>query len=412
MKLFISYEESRQLTFSRIQPVGVEILPLNALPARVLASDMISHVDSPSVDSSLKDGYAVNSADLEGASTLNPVPLNVIGSITAGAGGESSLSRGQAVQVTTGAPVPFGATAVLPEEFCQRKGNNILCMNTAEEGRNILERGTDIRKGEVVAARGEKLSPPVIGLMASAGLKECPVYKPPVVAVIATGDEVIAPGKSLPEGKLYASNMVEICSWLTLFGIPYYTEVAPDSRKAIAEAITRHLPQADAFITSGGAWGSERDFMIRVLDDLGWGGIYHRVRMGPGKAIAFGLLGKKPFFCLPGGPPSNEMAFLQITLPALMLMKGEPPSVFPVVRARLSETVRGDRDWTRFVHARIVMEGDTLMARPVQLKSRLQSMARKDALIMIPEGKEALLEGELIDVQVLHAFPWPPYVSR
>ncbi len=129
------------------------------------------------------------------------------------------------------------------------------------------------------------------------------------MAVIATGDEVVAPGKPLPEGKLYASNMVEICSWLSLLGLDYKTELVSDRREEIATAITKHLPDVDLFLTSGGAWGSEKDLILEVVESLNWQGIYHRVRMGPGKPVGFGLLGHKPFFFLPGGPPPTRWPF-------------------------------------------------------------------------------------------------------
>jgi len=328
----------------------------------------------------------------------------VMGRITAGNSAKLGITGGQAIKITTGAPIPEGADAVLAEEFCHPKDDEIICFNTAEAGRNVLRKGTDIRKGETVISKGEQLSPALIGLMAAAGLNNAPVYESPRVAVIATGDEVVAPGNPLPEGMLYASNMVEICSWLSLYGFSYRSDLVRDRKEDIGSAITRHLPLVDAFITSGGAWGSERDLMIKVLEELHWKGIYHRVRMGPGKAIGFGLLEKKPFFCLPGGPPSNEMAFLQLALPGLLAMKGHHPPFFPIIKAQLSQTVRGDRDWTQFIHARLVKSGDQIRVQPSRQKSRLQSMAKKEGLIIIPEGCEEFSEGEQIDVQMTRPF--------
>ena len=198
------------------------------------------------------------------------------------------------------------------------------------------------------------MSPALIGLLASAGLDRAPVYKAPKVAVIASGDEVVAPGKPLPDGKLYASNMIEICSWLSFYGSFVFRGAC---RRQQTGNSSRHYSHsfltADAFITSGGAWGSEHDLILDVVEDLNWQGVYRRVRMGPGKPVGFGLLEKKPFFILPGGPPSNEMAFLQLALPALMKMKGETSFSFPMVRAQLSETVAGHKDWTQFIHARL-----------------------------------------------------------
>lgn len=401
MKNFIGFEEALALTVSSVPTSGTESLALDRLTGKISSQDVVSRVDCPSVDSSLKDGYAVVSSDLKKASRENLIDLKVTGQVTAGSSSKLGISKGQAIEITTGAPIPKGADAVLSKEFCHRREDDICCFNTAEPGRNIFRKGGDIGAGETIASKDEVLSPALIGLLASAGLEKIRVYKSPQVAVIATGDEVVAPGVPLKEGKLYASNMVEICSWLSLFGFSFRTELAPDSREEIASRIIELLPHVDAFITSGGAWGSERDLIIRVLESLNWRGVYHRVRMGPGKAVGFGLLEKKPFFCLPGGPPSSEMAFLQLALPGLLAMEGYRHPPFLSVAARLTETVRGDGDWTQFVHARIERGKDVIMVHPAKQRSRLQSMARKDALIVIPEGCEALPRGGVIDIQLL-----------
>jgi molybdopterin molybdotransferase len=404
MKTFIGFEEALELTLANVFAGETEIIVLDQLTGKILSEDIAAKVDSPSQASSRKDGYAVISADLSGASVENPVKLKVLGQLTAGQLSNLQISAGQAVRVTTGAPLPQGANAVLPEEFCQRSGNVIMAGNLAEENRNILERGTDIRQGQTVAQKGEKLTPALIGLLAAAGADRAPVHKAPKIAVIASGDEVIAPGNPLPDGKLYASNLVEICSWLSFYGLEYCAVLVGDSRQELQSAIESHLSEADAFITCGGAWGSEKDLILAVVQDLKWDAIYRRVRMGPGKPVGFGLLKQKPFFILPGGPPSNEMAFLQLALPAIMKMKGEIPFSFPRVRAQLAETVCGHKDWTQFIHARLDKEKNQLIVKPSKIKSRLISMARKEALIVIPEGWGKWVAGEVIDIQLLPPF--------
>jgi molybdopterin molybdotransferase len=402
MKSFISFDEALDLTLASVFPGEAESLPLDQLTGKILAEDIVAKVDSPSVTTSRKDGFAVHSSNLAEASRANPVKLILVGHLAAGDNKDYQISAKQTVRVTTGAPLPKGADAVLSEEFCEQSENMILAYNTAEEGRNILERGTDIRQQDTVAVKGEKLSPALIGLLASAGFDRAPVYKAPKVAVIASGDEVVAPGKALPEGKLYASNMIEICSWLTFYGLSYFAVLVGDRKQEIQYAITSQLSEADAFITSGGAWGSERDLILDVVEDLSWQGVYRRVRMSPGKPIGFGLLEKKPFFILPGGPPSNEMAFLQLALPAIMKMKGEISFPFPKVQAQLSETVRGPKDWTQFMHAQLEKDKNQLIVKPAKLRSRLISMARKEALIVIPEGWEEWNAGETIEIQLLN----------
>ena len=401
MKTFISFKEALDLTLAHVSVGRNEFLALDQLNGKILSADISSEVDCPSISTSRKDGYAVKSADLSGASEQHPVNLKVVGALTAGDALRLDIANGQAARLTTGAALPQGADAVIAEEFCQITDDGILAHNTAEPGRNILERGADIRKGDIVARKGEKLTPAMIGLLASSGLDRAPVCHSPKVAVIATGDEVVAPGEPLTAGKLYASNMIELCAWLSEYRLSYTAELVDDRKAEIQAAINGRLSNADVFITSGGAWGSERDLIIKVAEQLKWQGIFHRVRMGPGKPVGFGLIEKKPIFILPGGPPSNEMAFLQLALPALLKMKGEPSVTLPVAQARLSETVRGHKDWTDFIHARLEKENGQLVVHPAKLRSRLQSMARKEALITISEHKDKIEGGELIDIQLL-----------
>ena len=401
MKQFISFAEALDLTLSHVSPGSTETLALERLVGRTPAEDIVARVDCPSVSASRKDGFAVVAADLPQASEQNPVRLKVLGSLTAGDRRQMAIHPGQTVRVTTGAPLPAGADAVLSEEFCRQDSDAIEAFNTAEAGRNIQQQGRDIRIGDAVAARGVKLKPAQIGLLAAAGLAAVEVYRFPKVAVIATGDEVVAPGRRLKKGQVYASNMAEICAWLSQLGLPYVTELVADKKEDIKNAVERHLPDVDAFLTSGGAWGSERDLILGVVAELNWQGIYHRVRMGPGKPVGFGLLEGKPLFCLPGGPSSNEMAFMQLGLPALLKLRGESPVAFPTIPANLTQTVSGKNDWTDFVHARLEKRQDQLFVHPAGIKSALQSMARKEALIIIPEGREELTAGEIINIQLL-----------
>jgi molybdopterin molybdotransferase len=404
MKTHIGFQEALRLTLDTVPCMGSEYLPLHLITSRILKNDMLSKVDSPSLTASMKDGYAVISLDLDRAAKNNPIKLQVIGAVTAGNATLHKIVQGQAVRLTTGAPIPEGADAVLAEEFCRRSGDEITCVNTADPGRNTLKKGTDIKIGETIAKQGLQLSPPMVGLLASAGHDGAQVVKRPRVAVIATGDEVIAPGTPLKEGKLYASNLVEICSWLSLFGMHFETAVVPDNRQAIRAAIQKFIPTVDVFITSGGSLSSERDLMLKVLEDLNWQGIYHRVRMGPGKGIGFGLLKEKPFFFLPGGPPSAEITFLQIALPGLLHMQGHTRPAFPTMQLKLDQAVKGRRDWTQFIHAGFFQRQGETVVRPAKLRSRLQSMAKKQTLIVIPQGIETIPSGTIITVQVLSDF--------
>ncbi len=252
----------------------------------------------------------------------------------------------------------------------------------------------------LIVKRGQLLTPALTGLMAAGGLDRVAVFPTPRVAVVATGDEVVAPGVSLRPGQLYASNIVTLYAWLRHFGMPGETAVVRDDPQELEKTFQYLLSKNDALLTSGGAWKSERDLTTQILDKMGWEMCFHRVRVGPGKAVALGILDGKPIFCLPGGPPSNEMAFLQIALPGLLQMAGKPTPPFSYKKVRLAEEVRGDVTWTQFFQATLEKRGGEWWAIPHRMKSRIQSQARAQALIKIPEGVKSLAPG-LIDVQML-----------
>ena len=402
MKTFIGFDQALDLTLSAVTNCAGHTVPLKDALGRTAATDVFSKVDSPSLTTSRKDGYAVISSDLHTASRNSPARLTLAGTIYAGAPpGDLRINAGQAVEVTTGAPLPEEADAVISGEDCRREANQIICFNTAHRGRNTLQRGADVSGGEAILAKGDRISAPVVGLLAAAGHANVSVYRPPRVLIIATGDEVVAPGTPLQQGQLYASNMMEIQAWLNAFGIYCKTEIVADRKAEIQAAISKHLDQTDVFLTSGGAWGSERDLMLKVVEKMNWQGIYHRVRMSPGKPVGFGMLDKRPFFILPGGPPSNEMAFLQLALPAISKMMGASPQIFPVVPARLKTGVSGSESWTHFIHADLKHNGNEYTITPIRLPSRLRSMAVKNAVGILPEGARDFQAGMTIRAQIL-----------
>ena len=185
------------------------------------------------------------------------------------------------------------------------------------------------------------------------------------------------------------------------------TSVVADQEDAIKLEIQKYLPDVDAILTSGGAWVSERDLILGVMNKLGWRKLFHYVRMGPGKGVAFGLWESVPVFCLPGGPSGNQMAFLQLALPALTRMSGETGHPLPTIPARLIEDVPGRHPaWTEFKEAVVILDdGNRYSAALYQNRSRLQAIADAGGLICIPKGKESLRSGDVVPVQLLTPRP-------
>ncbi len=398
----ISYSEAYRLTLANISPLPAETVPISAALGRVAADDFSARVDSPSADVSLKDGFAVQSQDIRQAVPKHPVTLRLIGSASAGNPWDGEISTGEALRILSGAVIPVGADAVLAEEFTRLEGNQVIALNDAAPGRNILRSGTDVHRGQVLAAAGEVLQPALLGLLAAAGYHQIQVVRRPRVAILATGDEVVAPGLPLGPGKLYASNLVTLSTWCQHFGFETSTQVLPDEAPRIRQGLGECLEEYDAVLTSGGAWKGDRDLVVHLLDESGWTKFYHRIRIGPGKAVGFGLMGSKPIFCLPGGPPSNHIAFLELALPGLQRLAGWDSPGLPVVQAVIAKSIAGQSDWTQFVHGRLDLRDETLFFIPTwKDASRLSSMAASDAVVMIPEGETQLLAGEQVIVQQL-----------
>ena len=397
----IGLEEALTRTLGALQPLPPETVDIWEASGLVTAADCTAAVDCPSVDSCLKDGFAVLSSDLVGASPDDPVALKVTGTAVAGREGRGEVAAGTAVEVATGAELPEGADAVLPVEFTRREEAGLLCLRDTAPGKNVQRRGSDVATGETVALRGEVLMPGLTGLMAAAGMHSLQVHPAPRIGIVAIGDEVVMPGREIRRGQLYASNAVTLKGWLDRFRFTAEAAAAGDREIAIAEEVRKMLEVKDALITSGGVWKSDRDLTVKVVQELGGDLLFHRVRIGPGKAVAVALVDEKPVFCLPGGPASNEMAFLQLALPGLLKMAGRDPSPFPRLRAFLSADLEGVAEWTQFWQADLRYVDGEWRAAPIRKKSRLRSQARANALLQLPEGMARLERGTEVPVQVL-----------
>jgi len=405
----IGFEEALSRTLGRLTPLAPVCLEVDKVEGLVAAEDCIAKADCPSAPTSLKDGYAVISADLASASEDRPVQLRVCGKSVAGGEKTTKVKPGTAVKIMTGARIPDSADAVIAEEFTRQtlggltpqEDGYVFCLRESAPGKNVIERGYDVAKGEPVVRRGEVLTPAKAGLLAAGGISAVRVHPRPRIGILATGDELVNPGEPLKPGQLYASNLVTLVCWLRRFGMDAQVEVVGDQPESLSAAAEGLLARADVLLTSGGAWKSDRDLTIKVLTELGGEVVFHRVRMGPGKAVALILLKDKTVFCLPGGPPSNEMAFLQIALPGLFHLAGKPAEPFEYRRATLTKTLEGQKDWTQFQYAAIEENDQQWSVSPVELKSRLASQASANALIKIPEGIERLEQQSQVQVQVL-----------
>lgn len=402
MKL-IGLIEAQRLVHENVHPLESNQVSLPKALGCVVASDMAATVDSPSVDASLKDGFAVRAADLVETDSKRPLTLEIIGSSTAGGRAQTTLKSGQTIKVTTGAPLPTRADAVVPVEQVKVSDGVVRFSTSIAPGQDIMPKGSDVARNQIVATAGNTVSPGLMGLLAAAGHSRLNVIRPPQVAIISTGDEVVAPGRPLPPGKLYASNLTTLDAWCRKLGFGTRCLIVGDDTADTTRSIEDVGKWADAVITSGGAWRSDRDTVASALETLNWQPFFLGVRMRPGKGSGFGLLTGKPVFMLPGGPSANLTAFLQLALPGLRQMAGCKRPGLPEVVAELGSEIKNRHgDWTKFVLGQLKSEEQRFRFEPLDLPSRLLSIATTDALAVITEGETIVPAGTCIRVQILN----------
>jgi molybdopterin molybdotransferase len=402
MDAAMGLQDALDKVLASTRPLAAVRVPLADGLNRVVASDTRARVDSPSMDTSLMDGYAVRSSDLAGAGKDRPVGLAMAGIVAAGERLDRVVKAQQTLRVLTGAPIPSGADAVVPEELALTQERSVQFRENTRPGKHILPRGSDVAMGQVVARAGQLLTPGMLGLFAAAGHSHVQVVRSPEVAIIATGDEVILPGEPLPQGSLYASNLFSLDAWCRHHGFRTRLYVVNDASEDIYRTLVQCADGVDAVITSGGAWTGDRDLVAQVLHRLGWKKFLHGIHMLPGKGTGFGLLDQKPVFMLPGGPSANMMGFLQIALPGLLRLAGHTHTELPKLRVQLASDLNSRHvDWTQFVFGTLEKQNGQTLLHPVRSRSRLRSMAEAEAIVAIPEGERHLPAGTVIKAQIL-----------
>ncbi len=372
---------------SEIEPLQPVVFHLDKALGLVCAEDVYAVHNCPTVDSSLKDGFAVVSSDIDDASPSNPVRLAVTDSLTAGDDCKGlHVTTGTAVRIMTGAPIPHGATSVLSSEFSEVSGKIVTIKADAKPGQNILRKASDIAEHQRVLAKGDVLGPAHLGLLAAAGLKEVVCYPSPKVAIAATGSELVWPGTPLTEGKVAASNMVTAAAELLALGIPASTVLLHDNLGKLHDHFQHIIPQVDVLITCGGVLDGDKDLTLRAMEQIGMVKIFHRVRIGPGKGACMGRLGKTIIFNLPGGPPSNHVALFLLALSGVRRLMGWVNCLPQKKEVFVTEKLVGQKDWTQLIYCKIHTKNGSLYAEPLGKMKRFEAMANANALIELPEA--------------------------
>jgi molybdopterin molybdotransferase len=390
---------ARRLISKWIQPLAPAFTPLEKASGLVAARDVSALVDSPSLPCARRDGIALRSSDAVMASPEHPVHLPLAAPATAGRPAAAALQPGQAAPIATGAVLPLGADAVLASENCSWIAEGVRCTQSVPAGKNVIPRGRDVSAGDRLITGGTCLMPAVVGLLTAGGVAGLHVTPRPRVALLSTGSELVSPGSRLLPGQLYASNLATLVAWAARFPVTVKGEIVPDDVGALERIAAKALPESDILIISGGTMNSAGDVTLKALKALGGRLVFRGVRMRPGKSTALVWLAGKPVFCLPGGPPGCEMAFLQLALPAILTLGGQRPPPLPLREARLTVPLETSPDFTRFLQGRLLEENGCWRVEPVCHHSRLVAQAAANAIITLEEGGVSPAAGESIVVQ-------------
>lgn len=391
----LSFSEARRVVLERVRagcrPRTGEVVPLADAAGRVLAEDLTADRDYPPLARSLRDGFAVRAADLPGR-------LRIIGEVRAGQVFAGEVGPGEALEIMTGAPVPAGADAVVMVEDVRRESGFVLADRAAKPGQWINPRGAEARSGECLLEAGRRLGFAEIALLATVGRTQIRVYRPPVVAVLATGDEIVDVGDRPLDHQIRNSNAHSLAAQVRRAGgEPELLPVAPDDVESTRALIRRALA-ADLVLISGGVSAGKYDVVEHALADLAAEFYFDRVLIQPGQPLVFGRVGGAFYFGLPGNPVSTMVTFELFARPALELLGGQREVLLPLLQARLAEPFRHKPGLTRFLPARLSPDGATVTPIPWRGSSDVAAVVRGNAFMVADAERESWPAGELIGV--------------
>ncbi len=382
---------------------------LDAL-GRVLSEDLTAERDNPPWDNSAMDGFAVRWQDIKQEQAIQkPVTLSVIEDVPAGRMPSKAVGSGQAIRIMTGAPIPQGADTVLKAEDTEHTPDSVRVFKAEPKGANIRPQGEDAKKGDRIIAKGTRIRPGEVGMLAILAKSFVCVYQQPRVAIISTGDELADLDERFSEEKIINSNSYGMAAAVReAGGIPLLLGIARDTPMALKEKISQGL-NADMLVLSGGVSMGDYDFTKAVFRELGAEMNFWKLAIRPGQPLAFGKIQGKLAFGLPGNPVSSMVTFEQLVRPALLKMSGCRHYGRPVVQAIFQErfSKRGDRrHFLRGIHTR---EEGVFKVRTTgdQGSGILTSMVKANCLIDVPVEVERLNPGDEVVVQLLSGEAWP-----
>ena len=385
--------------------VQSEMVPTAEALGRVTAGPVRSPISLPAFPRSTVDGYAVRAADTVGASEGLPAYLTIVGEVPMGQRATLTVGRGQAAIVHTGGMIPEGADAVVMVERTHRLDERTVeVLRAVAVGENVIQVGEDVQAGEEILPAGHRLRPQDVGGLLGVGITQVTVARRPVVAIIATGDEVVPPDREPGPGQVRDINSYTAEAMVRRAGgIPRLMGIVPDDFETLLERARQGLAQADMLVLSAGSSVSVRDMTSEVINRLGAPGVLvHGLSIRPGKPTILALCDGKPVFGLPGNPVSAMVAFELVVTPALWRLQGTTPPEKRRVKARLLRNLSSVAGREDYVQVRLVEREGELWADPIFGKSNLIfTLVRADGVVQVPLDATGILAGEEVEV-VLH----------
>lgn len=406
----ISFDEARDIILSNIQPLEATKALLRDALGRIAAETIVANADAVPFPRSAMDGYAIRAAESSPATREHPIELPLVGHVFAERA-ESTLAPGTTLAIATGAPLPYGADAVIPYEQIERHDATIRIFAPVACGACVFPPGEDIRRGDELVASGESLRAGTLALLAFAGTTHLQVFQRPRIAVLCNGQELVDPAVTPGRGQIRNSNAAVLIALITEFGgLPNDRGTAPDSPAVLSDMLESARHDSDLLITTGGASKGERDLVKGVLKDLGAKFLFEQVAMRPGRPFGFATWHGKPVCVLPGNPAAAFVCFQELIRPAMARLAGRPAINLPVVRARLQGSLHARSERRYFVLARLDLTPDGFVATPLdnQCSALVRTAADSNAIIVVrettSEGASRMNSGEFVDVEV---FEWP-----
>jgi putative molybdopterin biosynthesis protein len=404
-----------------LSPRGVERIPLDAALGRILAADVLAPVDVPSFDRSNVDGFAVVAEDTFGASEEVPrLVQSIEEQIHTGIVPKAAIRSGEAAAIATGGMMPRGADAVVMVEHAEARAGAVRIARAVTAGSGVSFAGTDITAGETVLRQGQLLTSRDTGVLAAIGVPEVDVWRKPVVAILSTGDEIIAPGEPMQPARVYDSNAQVLADAVReAGGEPARLGIVADDAAALRDKVRQALEFADVVLLSGGTSKGEGDVSYRVVAELTDPGIVaHGVALKPGKPICLAATGGRAVVVLPGFPTSAIFTFHEFVAPVLRMLAGGAAEERTVVQARLAVKVNSEIGRTEYLLVGLVEipgkttrprgfrlqpeEGVTLAAYPMgQGSGSVTTFSRADGFATIDRHQEIVEAGTILDVQLL-----------